>query len=441
MSNADRTINAAPTKAFFVDMLTRDISVTESILDLIDNAIHNVIRAKDLDVMRVATGKERSRRLTGNEIKIRLDKSRFEITDTCGGISIDDARNDVFRFGKSRRDRRKKGLGVYGIGMKRAFFKIGNEITIQSQTTTEKFAVDIDVEDWKQADDWTFEFRYAQRLPRTPRKSGGGTTIRIDDLHPTVRRHFGLQTFSNDLLGKISRTYALFLREGIVIAVNGKKAQPDLPEFARSHEIGLTRQQFRHDGVDILVMIGVTPAIDRVPRGWYVFCNGRMVLDADKSALTGWKNGAQWVPKFNHFLGWVLFASDKVDSLPWRTTKEGIDFESDVYQFALGKMRTHGKPVLSHLAKRYPGDVQEAIPEREVMERAKAVSVLKVASSRDTLFSVAVPKKSEAKTVKIQYDRPKTEVRRIGTSLNRPGMAASRVGEYTFEYYLRNFCK
>lgn len=441
MSKPDRTINAEPTKAFFVDMLTRDISVTESILDLIDNAIHNVIRAKGLDVMRVAMGKARSRHLTGNEIKIRFDRSYFEITDTCGGISIKDARNDVFRFGKSRRDQRKKGLGVYGIGMKRAFFKIGNEITIESRTTTEKFAVDIDVEDWKQSREWTFEFRYAQALPRTRRRGGGGTTIRIDDLHPTLRRQFGLQTFSNDLLRKISRTYALFLREGIVITVNGKKAQPDLPDFARSREVGLTRQLFHHDGVDILVMIGVTPAIDHVPRGWYVFCNGRMVLDADKSALTGWRNGAHWNPKFNHFLGWVLFASDKVDSLPWRTTKEGIDFESDVYQVALGKMRTYARPVLSHLAKRYPGEVQEAIPEREVMERAKAVSVLDVASSRDTLFSIALRKKAAAKTVRIQYDRPKTEVRRIGTSLNTPGMAAARVGEYTFEYYLKNICK
>lgn len=36
--SADR-INAEPTKAFFVDMLTRDIPLEQAVLDLVDNSV------------------------------------------------------------------------------------------------------------------------------------------------------------------------------------------------------------------------------------------------------------------------------------------------------------------------------------------------------------------------------------------------------------------
>ncbi|MEL6260324.1 MAG: hypothetical protein AAFR12_04585 [Cyanobacteria bacterium J06626_6] len=38
------SINAAPTKTFFVDMLTRDIDLKDAILDLLDNCIDGIQR-------------------------------------------------------------------------------------------------------------------------------------------------------------------------------------------------------------------------------------------------------------------------------------------------------------------------------------------------------------------------------------------------------------
>ncbi|EAM7300406.1 ATP-binding protein, partial [Salmonella enterica] len=34
-----KTIDASPTKEFFIDMLTRDIALDRSLLDLIDNSV------------------------------------------------------------------------------------------------------------------------------------------------------------------------------------------------------------------------------------------------------------------------------------------------------------------------------------------------------------------------------------------------------------------
>ena len=39
MANDDKSINAMPTKAFFVNMLVRDINLERAVLDLLDNCI------------------------------------------------------------------------------------------------------------------------------------------------------------------------------------------------------------------------------------------------------------------------------------------------------------------------------------------------------------------------------------------------------------------
>ena len=177
MNDAVGQIDASPTKEFFIDMLTRDITLTQCILDLVDNSIHNVIRSTNLDVTQILTGKARTRSIQHAKIAITLDKTHFRIEDTCGGISIADAQNEVFRFGKPTPDRRLKGLGVYGIGMKRALFKIGCKITVQSRTSKEKqgFAVDIDVREWTNSKEWTFEFTSPLPKRRPNRSARPGT--------------------------------------------------------------------------------------------------------------------------------------------------------------------------------------------------------------------------------------------------------------------------
>ena len=41
---------AHPSKAFFIEMLTRDISLSDCMLDLVDNSVHSLITKTDLDV-------------------------------------------------------------------------------------------------------------------------------------------------------------------------------------------------------------------------------------------------------------------------------------------------------------------------------------------------------------------------------------------------------
>src|SRR5260370_40832386 len=118
-----------------------------------------------------------SERNVDSEISIAVSKSQFRISDTCGGITIEDAKDEVFRHGNPSHEKNHTGLGVSGIGMKRAFFKLGRLVRVESQTSTEEFLVVIDDDRWKRKkDDWSFTFEYAR--PRAER-NGVVTTISV----------------------------------------------------------------------------------------------------------------------------------------------------------------------------------------------------------------------------------------------------------------------
>ena len=48
-------VQAKPSKAFFIDMITRDLTVTDSILDLVDNSIDQAVERQRVDVMTTLT--------------------------------------------------------------------------------------------------------------------------------------------------------------------------------------------------------------------------------------------------------------------------------------------------------------------------------------------------------------------------------------------------
>ena len=66
----NKRIIADPSKAFFIDMLTRDITLVNCILDLIDNSLHSLVRTVGLDVMRILQGKEATTKKLDAEIDV-----------------------------------------------------------------------------------------------------------------------------------------------------------------------------------------------------------------------------------------------------------------------------------------------------------------------------------------------------------------------------------
>lgn len=166
--------HAEPSKTFFIDMLSRDIALSVCILDLIDNSIHSLIEESGLDVSQCLIEGTAVPRIKA-QIDISCTPSTFRISDNCGGVSIKEAEEQVFLFGNNPASKAQAGLGFYGIGMKRAFFKLGRNISFESHTTTEELKIDIDVDDWSKRPEWEFPFTYARRKT----SSSGGTEIEI----------------------------------------------------------------------------------------------------------------------------------------------------------------------------------------------------------------------------------------------------------------------
>lgn len=212
LDTTDR-VSGKPSKVFFIDMITRDLGLTDCILDLVDNSIDHAVTTSQVDVMAFLVNGQRPK-LQRLYVSIKISPNSFTIEDNCGGISIDDARTRVFRFGDPQGRRAHAGLSVYGIGMKRAFFKLGNVIRMQSATDAEWFVVDINVKAWKSRgdDDWDFAFTehgslVARRKAHPPRT----TKITITNLHTEIASRLADPSFAKQLRQRIASTYSLFL--------------------------------------------------------------------------------------------------------------------------------------------------------------------------------------------------------------------------------------
>src|SRR5262249_54428180 len=151
------------------------------------------------------------------------------------------------------------------------------------------------------------------------------------------------------------------------------------------------------------------------PRGWYVFCNGRMVLESEKTTMTGW--GTSRLPafhsKFNHFIGYVYFRSKDLFKLPWTTTKDGVELESPIYQEALNQMAVYARPALDFLNKLYSDTRPESEPEKEVFQSAKKIGPERVAAQPDQMFTAEVKRDRNEELITIQYKRKRKLIQKV----------------------------
>src|SRR6476619_4082989 len=87
-------VKASPVKSFFVTMLTRDITLEEAILDLLDNCVDGILRSDLPD-------HKKKKPYTGYEASIDCNGDSFTISDNCGGIPWS-LHNYAFRMGRDK---------------------------------------------------------------------------------------------------------------------------------------------------------------------------------------------------------------------------------------------------------------------------------------------------------------------------------------------------
>lgn len=427
---SDKKIKADATKDFFVTMITRDISLRDCIFDLLDNAIDGARRRPSEN----ATGP-----FSGYRIEVDFDATKFEVTDNCGGILLSDAINYAFHFGR-RPDSKsdvKGGIGLYGIGMKRAIFKIGRHCEVKSQAEDAAFKVIVDVGEWERRADWDFEYELLERADPL------GTNIKIDSINEGVRQVLNDPAFSNELIKAIARDYAFFIQEGLSIVVGGTIVPSYQYRLVQSDHVAPAVEEYDDDGVHVRVLAGI---VDRLPDdvpdellpddrfGWFVVCNRRVVLAADKTEKTIWGDDRfnVWHGQYNGFAGFVFFSSDDQRKLPWTTTKRELDSNSALYRRAIERMKAVSKVFIDYTNRR-KADLEAA-------QKAEATIKLVNISEFKQQQTLKLPTLSGSATrrdyVTISYRKAKSEVEEIRQHLGQPYLTAKDVGQHTFEYFV-----
>jgi hypothetical protein len=262
--------DASPQKRLFISLITRDISLADAMLDLIDNSINAAIQPL---ASQLKSADDYQRLLATPNMKpkvhiyLRINSARIAVDDNAPGIPLEMARQHVFRFGRDEKETDPTDrLSVYGIGLKRAMFKCGNRVTITSDHKNGGFELKLpDVAAWAREKEtpekgegsadsegivrWTFPI-----TPRPPApKSECGTRVMITELHDDILRRIDDGLFLPQLRNRIAQTYSFYLGRIIDITLNNELIKTERFDIGGNH----TSQKFKIDNVSCNVTAGI----------------------------------------------------------------------------------------------------------------------------------------------------------------------------------------
>lgn len=454
------SVDASPVKSFFVDMLTRDIELMDAVLDLLDNCVDGIMRQKK---------RSGDKPYVGYRADITFDTNHFKIEDNCGGIPkvLSDY---AFRMGRSddKQDVGIKTVGTYGIGMKRALFKIGKDSRVLTQCNKDSYSVKISPEWLKNEDMWSLPRRIEK-----PSNKQDGTIVEIKNLNENISKAFKNEdSFQADFIKVVSRHYALIIQKGFKVTINeiavpARPVQLLFENYDKPTDESDKIRPFIYTAtigeVDVILAVGFRyppPSDEELDQdrhgkqfktedaGITVICNDRVVLSCDKSILTGW--GEAGVPNYHtQFIaiaGFVEFSSVNARALPMTTTKRGVDGNSVIYLTAKNKLREGIKKFCDY-TNNWKGKEKES---RDQLRSATLVDVKEISSVIGYLsfnpspkggkqYNKPLPKpKQIINDVRISYIKKKKDVRKLAEYLfNIEDVKPSEVGEKCFDIMLK----
>lgn len=444
--NTKNIIEGNPTKKFFIEMITRDISIEDAIIDLLDNSVDGANRINPDNY-------------EGLSINIQINDSEFIIQDNCGGFSLDTAQKYAFRFGRpNEAPNEQNTIGRFGIGMKRSLFKMGKYFEVETQTNENHFKVNVDVERWSKQmqevvdssgnkisiDDWNFNYELVEE-----KLENNGTIIKVNLLHSEVSELFKNDNFLNELANSIQKQLNFSLLKGLTIHLNGRHLEAKQITLLMSDDVKpyFSEGTLGHGEIKYRLIAGLGEIGTPKDSGWYIYCNNRLVVDADTSNLTGW--GISGVPKWHvdyvMFRGILFLDAKDTINLPLTTTKKGIDATSEIYQSVLPLMKNAMIQILDFL-KKIPAMKASANEYREMLcDTLNSINTVHLKSDEiwvGYLQKNFIPPKldmdlisQKKQSVRIAYDVNKTLADSAKSYSHVPSY--KDLGQLTFDYYIQ----
>ncbi|MDP7320704.1 MAG: ATP-binding protein [Bacteriovoracaceae bacterium] len=429
--------DGSPEKEFFVSMITKDIGLKRAILDLVDNSVDSFYGSKKKK----------------KEIRIHIDSKsdKFSISDNGHGITPAIAKKYAFRFGRPSNDTlTESGIGLFGIGMKRAIFKIGKKFVLSTTSAEGSVSLDVDINNWlKKKDDWSFENLQVnkQKVSRT------GTTIEINQINKEIRDEFSKNKFVDELYDEISKAHSWHIGKGLIISINDLVVEPINFQIKNSKKITPEIKKFNIDGVDVTLIVGVGGDSMEDKRyqeaGWYIFCNHRLVVEADSTYKTGWGDGIPKMhPNFGWFRGYIFLESENPELIPWNTTKTGLDLDNSLYKsLKRNHMIPAAKKILT-LCREATKERRDFLAERikdtplvNELEKSKEISLVKLDQSenKDFTYPRFDLKKISKSIQRICFDAPS---KKVEYAMKLTGAASfAELGKASFNYFYIRECE
>ncbi len=460
---SDKTVEAGAEKRFFIEMLTKDIELLPAIVDLVDNSVDGA-RALHPDGD-----------LSGQWVKIEFGDDSFTISDNSGGIAVDIARHYAFRFGRSKDFTGvKRSVGQFGVGMKRAIFKIGRAFAVTSAHSGEtgtgdgsRFELNVDVEQWAVQDEWTFQFESVEEDVALAADEEAGTVISVTRLHSSVQDDLSDPAIVQALRTELRVRHQESIQSGLTLYLNSDKPLvASRPSLQASDVIQPVFKEFTVPGadggnVDVKLYAGTVAPPKRDKNadpedegqaenfqdpgdaGWYLFCNDRLLLVADRTPLTGWGNpAAAYHPQYRSFRGFVYLSADDASLLPWNTTKTAVDRDSPVFRVVQSEMKTVLVAVQAVInrAKQVRSRLEDEEPKPDILAALdetpdKPIDSLTTSSTMVTPPPPpAKPKTpSTPKVQRVQYTVDPDKFNEVAEALD--ASSGSEVGRLTFDYF------
>lgn len=340
-------VDTRPTKQVVVTGLTRDLPARACIFDLIDNSID---AARD-SILAAADEEDRHHlpaSYEGRMISLTFSGTRFRIVDNCGGITKKHLAEMVLRFGET--SEHELGIGVFGVGLNRALFKLGSHSVLKTDTGAERSELVLDVPKYlAKKDDWNVD---AREFPTTGK---AWTEIEVTNLPVSISSDFADSDSVDKIRQEIATRYGQFISKGLVIKIGDKPVAPHVMEIRQNSPYPGDYKIFRV-GEDVSVHLQYGQLKDHrfsnefgyekaknlaltEEFGWTVICNDRVILLADRTFKTGWDSASGFHSEFYGFAGIASFEARDPLHLPWNTMKTDVDLYNPAYQAALGDMR------------------------------------------------------------------------------------------------------
>lgn len=274
----------------------------------------------------------------------------LEVHDDAGGVkAVEDELHVLISLGYTQ-NKAAKSVGYAGVGMKRAAFRLANDIEVITRHVNDDVGVGFQInrEDFVSQDDVP-----DIPLEEYPEIEAGTTTIRLRDLRVNYNEALG---GDEELRADLGETYELYLSEKgempqayerpITIKVNGEAAEPQTEfefsycRFDELHPRLYTNFTLEHESrqapVRASILVGLLRDSGSNESGTHIYCNGRKVLSGDQTDKGGY-GGPDYLRRFNdaehgRLVVAVYFESTEegeASDLPWRSDKSDIE-EGDV---------------------------------------------------------------------------------------------------------------